>query len=188
MVSMKKLAPYREDGGLARPNYAKVRELKNKMQEEQAAALRPKAGGKRKQTSDATPSVVAGVDEVAALPARVKKEKKQRTSVPAPAKEQLKSPTLPPPPALPDAASIAAAAARSERNKAWQKEKRLETFAPLTLRRADKELSLGAEKRLKNKNAEIEKAASKAAGAADGVQLTKAQKKNLKRGIKRKAA
>lgn len=192
VVSMKKLAPYREDAGLARPNYAKVRELKNKLHEEQAAQRRPKAGAKagakRKHASEA--AVPAGKDDPASVPA--KREKKQRKAVRGAADGAVKSSTMPAAQQVPAASaevlpgppSAGIQASDSQKDQAWQREKRLETFAPLTLRKS----SISAVKRSKQKKEESEKAARQAVSEIAGVQLTKAQKKNLKRSLKRKGA
>lgn len=197
VVSMKKLAPYREDGGLARPNYAKVRELKNKLHEEQAAQRKPKreAGVKRKHMSEA--AAPAGKDDPVPVPAKRKekqqrREKQQRKAVGEAAEEDVKPSTIPAvhqdPAAsaevLPGPPSTGTQSAGSERKQAWQREKRLETFAPLTLRKS----SISAVKRSKQKKEESEKAAMQAVSETAGLQLTKAQKKNLKRSLKRKGA
>ncbi|CAL8460534.1 g63 [Coccomyxa elongata] len=213
VVGMKKLAPYREDGGLVRPNYAKLRQMqeeaetaaqrkkqrgdkgqrppkpkaeeqkpsshaqegampsareresvplapkqlkKNKKKEpvaaEAAGSVKPVSTGKRQRSETAEPG--------AADEGRTEGKKQRHSSQAHPALGAAASEELPQPPISADGYSKQAAATKQE--------SRLATFAKPTLAKPEK----------KNRKRTKEQQQPQAM-PEQGVQLTKAQRKNL---------
>ena len=151
VVGMKKLAPYREDGGISRPNYAKLREIK---QHGQAATWHERKGSKRRTAAEQAGPEPAGVEDRS----KHSESRKLPTSVPAGGK------------------------ASDANDDHHLRQRRLESYAPLTLRKTDAGSGRGT-LQARGSQSVVSGGASNAQAA---VTLTRAQKKNLRRSEKRR--
>ena len=150
VVGMKKLAPYREDGGMARPNYAKLRELKQ--QHRVQTAVRQGRAKRRELAAYAGPTVLAAADGTSHKSAQ---------------------------------ASAAAASKHIADDDEELRQRRLESYAPLTLRRADQGQAQGMY-RTKHRTAAGAGGVPGVETSAAAIKVTRAQKKNMRRSEKRR--
>ena len=155
MVGMKKLAPYRDDGGMTRPNFAKLQELKKQRHVPKAARQRTKTDRGIQPVRESGRATMAGADRSLHASAQ-----------------------------MPGAAIVEPAADGLEDDEQLR-QRRLDTYAPLTLRRA--EAGQAQASRTKHrKTASPTDVAGVQSSAGDTNHMTRAQKKNLRRTEKRR--
>ncbi len=150
VVGMKKLAPYREDGGVARPNFGKLRELKMQQPLQKAARTRANGPKRSKQNQQSNRTVEADAD---AQPSTAGPSKQEVDDVDH--DEQLR-------------------------------QKRLESYAPLTLRKP----AVGQSQSMSRTKARRPSLSGDELGggssASPGTNITRAKRKNLRRTEKRR--
>ena len=156
VVGMKKLAPYREDGGMARPNFGKLRELKKQQPGQQTARLL--ASGSKRRKPNVQPRRAAGADADQMLHVDA------QTSTAADPEQDVDNVD----------------------HDEQLSQKRLESYAPLTLRRPGngQAQSMSRTKTRKPSSSRDESGVGSSASASTN--MTRAQKKNQRRAEKRK--
>ena len=153
VIGMRKLAPYRDDGGLARPNYGKLREVK---QQAEAATRQRRIGFKRRKPTE----------EAGPPPTDVKDSSTQSDH------ESLR-------------VAVAAEKASGASERQQLRQRRLDTYAPLTLRKTDAGSSRGA-LRARGSQASDTSGMPQAPSSQAATTLTRAQRKNMRRSEKRR--
>jgi len=150
VVGMKKLAPYREDGGVARPNFGKLRELKKQQPVQKAA--RPPANGpkRRKPTEQSNRTVEADAD--------------MQPSTAAPSEQEVDDVD----------------------HDEQLRQKRLESYAPLTLRRPAVGQSRSMSRTKPRRPSLSGDGSGGGSSASPATNITRAKRKNLRRTEKRR--
>ena len=156
VVGMKKLAPYREDGGLSRPNFGKLRELKQ--QQPVQKATRHSANDPKRRKANDRPRRVAGADADRMMRVHV------QLSTAAPSEKEVDDVD----------------------HDEQLRQKRLESYAPLTLRRPTVGQSQSLSHTKPRKLSMSRDGSGVAISASTVTNTTRAQKKNLRRAEKRR--